>query len=78
MANSRLTKRWSDEARKLLKGKRIIDAEYLPDAVGGTVLQLTLDDGTTVTPMADDEGNEAGALFIRDTHSRNQILPVLK
>lgn len=54
--------------RKAIEGKRITEIGYMqkPDAIfqgwGYRPIVLVLEDGTTLFPMADDEGNEAGAL----------------
>lgn len=65
-----IAKLWSDKVAKALVGKTIVKVEYLSkdDAWHGMswhtrCIVLTLDDGTILFPSADDEGNEAGAMF---------------
>jgi hypothetical protein len=65
-----IAKLWSDKAAKALVGKTIVKAEYLSKdeawhAMGwhSRCIVLILNDGTALFPSADDEGNEAGALF---------------
>ncbi len=54
-----------------LVGRRIIGVSYLDAAEQQTLgihyaaVKLHLDDGTLLWPMADDEGNDAGSLFIQ-------------
>ena len=60
---SDLTARWNLEARRLV-GRTITGCSYSADPdLGLTVLRIVLDDGTVLSPMADDEGNDAGCLF---------------
>lgn len=66
---SDVEKKWTEEAKKLLMGRKIVAVRYMSkeeaEDMGwysrGVVLQL--DDGNLVFPSADDEGNNAGALF---------------
>ena len=58
-----------------LVGLHITSIRYMTDAerqklfIGSRAVVLTLSDGTILYPMADDEGNEAGALVA-------QLIPV--
>ncbi len=60
---------WSDKASKELRGKTIKEARYLTqkevDKLGwyNSTLAIFFTDGSYIFPSADDEGNEAGALF---------------
>jgi hypothetical protein len=74
-------KRWAAEAEKLLKGRTITGVRYLRqgevDDLGWcrSSIVLTLDDGNLLYPSADDEGNDAGALF---TNSEDMpVIPVI-
>jgi len=76
-----MTYDWQKEASKHLVGRTIKKIKWL-DADSTYKLfgwdhqpcEIHLDDGTILTPSADDEGNDAGALF---TNLRKfQVLPV--
>ena len=62
--------RWADKLKPLI-GRSITNVRYLDDqeiaqmGISHKAVVLTLDDGTLLWPMADDEGNDAGALFIQ-------------
>ena len=57
---------WSKKLHKFLKGKTIKGAHYMDKTEGegwyNLPLVIELTDGTTIIPMADDEGNDGGAL----------------
>ena len=59
-------------------GKRIVKVEWMgkdeTDEIGwhSRPLCMKLDDGTWIFPMADDEGNDGGALAVGD----KETLPV--
>lgn len=61
---------WERKMRPLI-GREIVDARYMDAgerAACGffhSCLVLQLDDGTLLYPMADDEGNDAGAMAIQ-------------
>ena len=73
----------SAEARRLLLGRRIVEVRYLTDeecrhlmwSFAGVV--LVLDDGATVYPAKDGEGNEAGALHGVAGDGKEFVLPEL-
>lgn len=67
---------WTLEAARQLVGASILRAEYAPDAEFGSVLILTLSNGTRLVPLADDEGNGPGAVQIMDGN-RAYLLPVV-
>lgn len=64
-----IAKLWSDKVAKALVGKTIVKVDYITNldakAMGwhGRSIALILNDGSVLFPSADDEGNEAGALF---------------
>jgi hypothetical protein len=73
------TKHWNDEATRLLVGRTITNARYLTAAEckdaywSHSAVIFTLDNGVEVIASSDDEGNNAGALFIG-----GDILPVIR
>jgi hypothetical protein len=73
--------RWNGMAAKVLVDKKIVAAEYIKDAEFGNILCIMLDDGTTIFPMADDEGNGPGSLHWSAKSDsggeHNGVLPVL-
>jgi hypothetical protein len=60
---------WTDSAKQLLVGKKIVDAYYMrndeAEKVGwnSSPIVLVLECGTEICPAQDDEGNGPGALF---------------
>lgn len=62
-------KRWEAEITNKLVGRTIASTRYLNDeemdAIGWhrRALVIIFDDGEFIFPSADDEGNDAGALF---------------
>jgi hypothetical protein len=64
-----LKKTWAEVATSKLVGRKIVEARYLTDielkGLGwhNASIVLLLDDGNYIYPSADDEGNDAGALF---------------
>ena len=57
-------------------GRTITQAEYVADAEYGHVLALVLDNGLTLFPMRDDEGNGPGALHYQGPSSG--VLPTMR
>ena len=59
---------WEKRIQKLLLNKKIVRVEYMPKAdakqQGWSTqpIQIMLNDGTWLTPMQDDEGNDGGAI----------------
>ena len=59
---------WLNRAKKSLLGRKIVDVQWMSsqeaERVGwlGRPVILILDDGTWISPMRDDEGNDGGAL----------------
>ena len=76
------TKMWNKTANKLLLGKKIIKVEYMDSEEADKSMwysrpvRIILDDGTNILPMSDDEGNDAGALWLGNKDGE-QVLPVL-
>ena len=61
---------WQDLVNKHLVGKYIVRVQWLSPSESHKLMgwdsqpcELHLNDGTIITPSADDEGNEAGAFF---------------
>ena len=77
------TKIWNKTANDLLLGKKIIKVEYMDSREAKDTywdnrsVRIILDDGTNILPMRDDEGNDAGALWLGNKDGEN-ILPVLR
>ena len=69
---------WTEKANQLLVGAKIVRVSYLSEAEAEEMmwnsrgLVIELDNGQVLLPMADDEGNDAGALSYNDG-----TLPVL-
>jgi hypothetical protein len=73
---------WEKKAAQVLVGRTIKAVRYLhPEEVENLgwysrSVVFELDNGTLVWPSADDEGNDAGALFTTD--ERADTLPVIR
>lgn len=71
---------WLDKISSLLVGKTISSVRFLTDAeqqeLGWTskAIVITLDDGHSLFASQDDEGNDAGALFL--TYKTLPVIPV--
>ena len=82
MTKKDYTKIWTDKANKLLLNKKIVKVEYMHSEEAEDSMwcsrgvRLILDDGTNVLPMRDDEGNDAGSLWLGDG-KMEEVLPVL-
>jgi len=64
------SKKWLELVTKHLVGRRIVKVEWIEPSESQRIhgwynqpCEIFLDDGTILTPSADDEGNEAGAIF---------------
>ena len=70
---------WIKTANKMLLGRKIVKVEYIPVKETDDMMWehqpvcFLLDNGKWVYPMADDEGNDAGALVVGQ-----DMLPVLR
>lgn len=64
-----LIKKWETDIKKALVGKKIANVRYLTDKEQQEMgwfrkaLVIIFSDGTYMFPSADDEGNDAGALY---------------
>jgi hypothetical protein len=64
-----LKSRWTALAKLHLAGRRIVAVRWMTaseqEALGweNAAIVMELDNGTLIWPSADDEGNDAGALF---------------
>ena len=71
----------NQEARRVLLNRRIVEVRYLtPDECqrqmwSFTGVAMVLDDGTTLYPARDAEGNDAGALHGVAGDGRDFVLP---
>ena len=74
-------RRWLLPCKKILLGRKITSVRYMTEqerkGLGWSHASVVihLDDNTLLYPSADDEGNEAGALFT--THENLQTIPVI-
>lgn len=81
MSEADTIKRWTDEAAAKLVGRKVTEVRYLTDKEKETLgwyrssLALIFDDGSAVWASADDEGNDAGALFT--TWDDLEVIPVI-
>ena len=72
---------WNQEARRVLLNRRIVEVRYLtPEECGRQMwsfscVAMVLDDGTTVYPARDTEGNDAGALHGVAGDGKDFVLP---
>ncbi len=76
--------KWEKIAQDSLLGRRIVSVRYMTekerDSWGWSNrgVCILLDDETWITPMRDDEGNDAGAIAITAVEEKDDnILPVL-
>lgn len=69
MTEFEVEEKWTLDAQALLVGKKVVDVRYMTEEEAKDNLWYTrpiiivFDDGTYLIPMADDEGNNGGALF---------------
>ena len=83
MKPEEITPYWNKKANDLLQGKKIIKVEYMGTKEAKDTMwhnrpvRIILDDGTNILPMADDEGNDGGALWL-GSKDKEDILPVLR
>ena len=77
-----LTNRLNKQAKKVLLGRKIVQVKYLDTKEAKSYMwynrpvSFTLDDGTNILPMSDDEGNDGGALWLGNK-DLDEVLPVL-
>ena len=78
----KLTNRWNKQAKKVLLGKKIIQVKYVDTEEAEKYMwhvrpiSFTLDDGTRLIVMRDDEGNDGGALGYTK-NNKFDVLPVI-
>lgn len=83
MTNLELTQKWVEKARKVLKGRKIVAVNYATEEdisenyFAKRGLRILLDNGTEIFPMADDEGNDFGAVHFMTKEGKFDILPTL-
>lgn len=81
MSNAENRNRWLLQINRHLAGRKIREARYLTDkeqeSLGwhSKAVVLMLDNGAEIFPSADDEGNDAGALFT--TFKDLETIPVM-
>jgi hypothetical protein len=81
MNNAETINRWLLDINRKLKGRTIREVRYLSDTeceqLGWTrkAAVLILDNGHQIWPSADDEGNDAGAMFT--TFEDLETIPVI-
>ena len=79
------TKLWTDKF-KFLVGCKIIKVDYMTNEECEDLgwnkrpIQIHLDSGAILSPQADDEGNDGGALFtgVQYKGEHTQLAPVLR
>ena len=75
--------RWSEYAEKHLLGRTIVGIRYLTDKEVEDMgwyqssVVFILDNGSLFFPSADDEGNDAGALFGQTEKGEEITMPVI-
>jgi hypothetical protein len=83
MTNLELTQTWVEKAREVLKGRTIVAVTYASERdiadsyFSKRGLRILLDNGTEIYPMADDEGNDFGAVHYMTKDGKFDILPTL-
>ena len=81
MSNAETINRWLLDINRKLQGRTIKEARYLTDAEAEGLgwhrkaVVLILDNGHQIWPSADDEGNDAGAMFT--TFEDLETIPVI-
>ena len=78
MSQTTLSAQWAEKLKPLV-GRTIVGVRYLDASetvllgIANQPVCLELDDGALLWPMADDEGNDAGALFIQAGTKTNTL-----
>lgn len=76
-------KRWEKVAQDVLLNKKIVKVRYLTNEEQENLgwyrkaVVIQLQDGTLFFPSADDEGNDAGAIFFQSKDNPEGVLPVI-
>ena len=85
-SNSALKKMWTGTFKTHLVGKKITNIRYMTEEEKNDwmwsrcAIVIELDDGQELIPWTDDEGNNAGALYVGnfpDSKMHGDILPVI-
>ena len=78
---AKIVKHWNKIANDMLKGQVVKACRYMTEEEisdmdwSGAALIIEFESGLAIYPSADDEGNDAGALFT--TNKANDTLPVI-
>ena len=82
MTEEELQRNWEKDIEKVVLGKKIVKVQYMTEqdaqdnfAWYKRPIILTLEDGTELIPMADDEGNDGGSIYT--TNKDLQTIPVM-
>tara|TARA_Y100000592_G_scaffold93046_1_gene155631 strand:- start:248 stop:538 length:291 start_codon:yes stop_codon:yes gene_type:complete len=84
--NKELKKMWTNSFKKHLVGRKITNIRYMTEKEkvdwmwSHCAIVIELDDGQELIPWSDDEGNNAGALYVHnfpDIKIHGDILPVI-
>lgn len=82
MTEEELQRNWEKDIEKVVLGKKIVKVQYMTEqdaqdnfAWYKRPIILTLEDGTELIPMADDEGNDGGSIYT--TNKDLQTIPVI-
>ena len=73
---------WNKKAETVLLGRKIVKVEYIDNKEAKDYMwnnrgvSFTLDDGTRIITMSDDEGNDAGVLAYVNEEV-DSVLPVI-
>ena len=81
MTRNELKKKWSREISEKLIDRKIVEIRYMTESeVKGNLwynaaVVFTLDNGVSIYPISDDEGNNAGAIATTDKDL--PVIPVI-
>ena len=81
MSQTELTKKWEQECSGFLKGKRIAQVRYMTEKEAQDFgwykrpLVIIFEGGGYIIPMADDEGNDGGAMST--SNDKIPVIPVM-
>jgi hypothetical protein len=88
MNKSEIEARWNREAAECLLGRTVVYVRYMTEEEAARYdwfsrpVMIKFDNGLILIPATDDEGNDAGALFMEwdgdDQKAGSEILPVLR
>tara|TARA_R100001480_G_C4651445_1_gene170918 strand:- start:39 stop:293 length:255 start_codon:yes stop_codon:yes gene_type:complete len=82
-SDSALKKMWTDTFKKHLVGRKITNIRYMTEKEkvdwmwSYCAIVIELDDGQKLIPWTDDEGNDAGSLYVHNSKAHDEILPVI-